>query len=212
MNQGQYLPSIDPVGSGGLQQKPFKSKNVKPDYYKNRRRANFANMFEVFDDDTRTLGQAGPPNAQDYDDSKRSIESDDNRTLGTIQVTEGTSHKFATEKKKNKGYLSEGKHAKFNFNKVIQSDGRQSIDQNYQSSVAGAKGLDSRIGSNQSAFRSPRGQSPSSKHNALEEVEKLMPSPEKKLRTAAHGSRQQSLKTVKQAAHNSVKSQASKDR
>ena len=80
-NQGQYLPSIDQAGSGGLQQKPFKSKNVKPDYYKNRRKANFSNMFEVFDDDT----QAGihMTQTQDYDstvDAKRSMESDDNRT------------------------------------------------------------------------------------------------------------------------------------
>ena len=51
-NQGQILPSIDAIGLGGLHQKPFKSKNVKPDYYKNRRKANFTNMFEVFDDET----------------------------------------------------------------------------------------------------------------------------------------------------------------
>lgn len=134
-NQAQYLPSIDSF-SGGYQQKPFKSKNVKPDYYKNRRKANYTNMFEVFDDDTQTMGQGGQTTVHDNDsskqftvDHKRSIEeTDDNQTIGTIQVTDAASHKFTTEKKR-KGYFTDGKNTKLNFMRGAQNSGgtRQSL-------------------------------------------------------------------------------------
>ena len=65
------LPKIEVNLQSVSQSKPFKSKNVKPDYYQKRRKANYSNVFEVFDDDIQTPG---------------ALDSDGYRTKGTTNI------------------------------------------------------------------------------------------------------------------------------
>ena len=96
-------------------------KQVKPDYYQKRRKANFSNIFEVFDDDLNTGGFAGNIGRTNEVDSmidqKKSLESDGYGTKGTMNAVEAGSLKYNTEKK-SKGYLTEGKNQRFNLRKV----------------------------------------------------------------------------------------------
>ena len=140
-------------------------KQVKPDYYQKRRKANFSNIFEVFDDDLNTGGFAGnigrTNEADSMIDQKKSLESDGYGTKGTINAVEAGSLKYNTEKKA-KGYLTEGKNQRFNLRKVNQQDAQK------QSTGYKGKGRESRAASITSGPASPR-------DNGNEEVEMQSP-------------------------------------
>jgi len=212
-SQGQYLPSIDAGGS--LQQKPFLRKHVKPDYYKNKRKQNYSNMYEVFDDDTQTLGR-GHGLTSDYDSSqhphhqfRRSHpykESDDNRTIGTFMATD-TSHKFGPGMRQRPGQASlqdKGKDQASRHSKG--SVGRPahglSIDKTSESLHAVRHGVtqDGATGKRKmfnSKSRSP--QLSSHRHNVLDDEENHRGSALKKTQTAKAGARQQRHPQLKKA-------------